>query len=108
MNNPHTRRSGNMKDTGNAENGKPESFCPLSEASTTSTSSTMSTLCPKRTPNPVGGFDFDQFRDFGGTFRLGNRAAGGEAAAGREIANPRNIAGNGGKPVGVAAQLRHG
>jgi hypothetical protein len=39
---------------------------------------------------------------------LGDRAARRETAAGREIADARDVAGNGRKPVGVAAQFRHG
>ena len=50
---------------------------------------------PKRTPHKTSGFDFEQFGDFFGTFRLGNRTARGEPAAGREFADARNIAGNG-------------
>ena len=53
-------------------------------------------------------FDFNQFGNFFGTFRFGNGAARGEPAAGREIADARDVAGNGREAVGVAAQFRHG
>src|SRR5260221_3284783 len=54
-------------------------------------------LCyfPKRTSHEASGFDFEQFGNFHRAFRLGNRAARGEPAAGREIADARDVAGNG-------------
>ena len=101
---PHNFRGECLQSSGPLLNFKSQ----LLKCSRRSLKFTDSILLPKRTAHPAARFDFDQFGNFGGTFRFGDRAARRETAARWEIADARDVSGNRRKPFGTAAQFRHG